>query len=82
VEWRAQPDGTATARLISLDEGELKVPLAITQEASGVALVGGVMGSFAGSPNAASTELAGTLTQGPAALPLTFRRAASTDGRR
>jgi hypothetical protein len=77
-----QPDGTATARLISLDEGELEVPLAITQEASSVGLVDGVMGSFAGALNAEGTELAGTLTQGQAALPLTFRRAAGTNGRR
>jgi hypothetical protein len=74
-----QADSTATARLISLDEGELEVPLAITQEASSVALVG-VIGSFAGALNAEGTELAGTLTEGPATLPLTFRRAAGTKG--
>jgi len=76
-----QPDRTAAARLISLDEGELEVPLAITQQPSSVALVG-VMGSFAGALNAEGTELAGTLTEGPATLPLTFRRAAGPEGRR
>jgi hypothetical protein len=76
-----QPDGTAAARLISLDEGELEVPLAITLQASSVTLVG-VTGSFAGALNAEGTELAGTLTERPASLPLTFRRAAGTAGRR
>jgi hypothetical protein len=76
-----QPDGTSTASLISLDEGELEVPLAITQQTSSVTLVG-VLGSFAGALNTEGTELAGTLTEGPASLPLTFLRAAGTAGRR
>ena len=76
-----QPDGTAAARLISLDEGELEVPLAITQQASSVTLVG-VLGSFAGALNTDGTELVGTLTEGAATLPLTLRRAAGTEGRR
>ncbi len=38
--------------------------------------------ALAGALNAEGTELAGTLTEGPASLPLTFRRAAGTEGRR
>jgi hypothetical protein len=68
-------DGTATARLISLDEGELEVPVEIRQEASSVTLVNSVVvSSFVGALSSEGTELAGTFTQGPATLPLTFRR--------
>lgn len=71
-----QPDETATARLISLDEGGLEAPLAITQKASSVALVNSVVrSSFAGVLNAERTELAGTFTQGDFAAPLVFRLA-------
>jgi hypothetical protein len=38
--------------------------------------VASVGASYVGVLNAAGTELAGTWTQGPAVLPLTFRRAA------
>jgi hypothetical protein len=78
-----QADGTATARVISLDEGELDVPLVVTQEGSSVVLVNSVIpSSFAGRLNAESTELAGTFTQGQVALPMNFRRAAAAGGRR
>ncbi len=69
-----QADGTATARVISLDEGELEVPLVVTQKGSSVVLLDEVIpSSFAGVLNAEGTELAGTFTQGSAALPVTFR---------
>jgi hypothetical protein len=71
-----QPNGTATARLTSLDEGELEVPLAIAQKESNVTWVGTVIvSSFAGTLNPERTELAGTFTQGVFEAPLTFRRA-------
>ncbi len=73
----SQPDGTATARAISLDEGELEVPLVVTQKGSSVVLVNNVVpSSFAGVLNSEGTELTGTFTQGPAVLAMTFRRAA------
>jgi hypothetical protein len=72
-----QPDGTATARLISLDEGELEVPVEITQASSSVTLVDSVIvSSFAGALNSEGTELVGTFTQGPSTVPLIFRRGA------
>ena len=78
-----QPDGTATARVISLDEGELEVPLVVTQKGSSVVLVNSVIpSSFAGTLNAEITELAGTFTQGQVALPMNFRRAETAGGRR
>jgi hypothetical protein len=71
-----QADGTAAARLISLDEGELEAPLAITQKASSVALVNSiVVSSYAGALNSEQTELVGTYSQGALVAPLTFRRA-------
>jgi hypothetical protein len=72
-----QPDGTATAVLLSLDEGELSLPVVVTQKASTVALVNHIIKSdFTGVLNADRTELAGTFTQGSATLPMLFKRAA------
>jgi hypothetical protein len=71
-----QPDGTASAVLFSLDEGELAVPVVVTQNAANVALVNNIIKStFAGRLNQDRTELAGTFTQGPATVPMVFRRA-------
>jgi hypothetical protein len=50
----------------------------VTQDGSKVTIVDNVIpSSFAGVLNAEGTELAGTFTQGSAALPMMFRRAAS-----
>lgn len=72
-----QPDGTATGTILSLDGGGVELPIAMTQKASSLIIdVTAVGGSYVGVLNAAGTELVGTWTQGPAVLPLTFRRAA------
>jgi hypothetical protein len=71
-----QSDGTAAARLISLDEGELEAPLTIRQTASNVDLVNSILvSSYAGRLNSERTELVGTYSQGALVAPLTFRRA-------
>ena len=71
-----QPDGTAVARIIDLDEGGLVIPVVVTQQASHVSYqTRGVSTSFAGELNAAGIELAGTWTQRDLSAPLTFRRA-------
>ena len=72
-----RPDGTSTGHFLSVDEG-LEIPIsAITQKASSVVLeVKALGGTYTGALNSEGTELAGTWTQGPAALPLTLRRAA------
>ena len=76
------PDGSATARLISLDEGELEIPASITQKAAGIVLdVKAVGGSYSGALNADGTELTGTYRQGGLTLPLVFKRA-TTEGKR
>ncbi len=71
-----QPDGTATGTFVNVEEA-LEIPVTtITQQASTVTLdVKAVGGSYSGTLNAEGTELVGTLTQGAATLPLTFRRA-------
>jgi hypothetical protein len=70
------PDGTATGRVVNLNDGGLELPIAIAQKDSSVTLeVRVVASSFSGVLNSDRTELAGTWTQGPATLPLTFRRA-------
>lgn len=73
-----QPDGTAAGRMVNLEQATLEIPITtITQEASSLILdVKAVNGSYSGALNPAGTELVGTWTQGPATLPLTFKRAA------
>jgi hypothetical protein len=77
-----QPNGRATAHVISLDEGGLLIPVVITQNASGVSYVATVVpSSWAGRLSADGTELAGTFTQGFASLPLIFRRGSTRGGK-
>jgi hypothetical protein len=54
----------------------LEIPITtITQQSSSVTLLLNVVGgSYSGALNRDGTELVGTLTQGTAVLPLTFRR--------
>lgn len=71
-----RPDGTSAASFVNLDEG-LEIPVsAITQAGSSVTLeIKSIGGSYTGSVNGAGTELAGTFSQGPGSVPLTFKRA-------
>ena len=72
-----QPDGTATGAIVNIDQGGLTLPVAIAQQGANLTLeLKAVGGSYSGALNAAGTELVGTYTQGPRAVPLTFRRAA------
>jgi len=71
-----QPDGTAMARIVDLDEGGLVIPVVVMQQASHVTYESrGVRSSFAGELNAAGTELAGTWSQRDVSAPLSFHRA-------
>jgi hypothetical protein len=77
-----QPGGRATGQLVSVDEGGLMIPIVITQNGSSVSYVAtAVPSSWAGVLSADGRELAGTFTQGPASLPLNFRRAAAGAGK-
>jgi hypothetical protein len=78
-----QPDGTATGTIVSPDGSGVEIPIAMTQKASSLTVdVPSVGISYVGVLNAAGTELVGTWTEGSAVLPLTFRRAATTDGKK
>jgi hypothetical protein len=77
-----QPGGRATGHLVSVDEGGLLIPIVITQEGSRLSYVAtAVPSSWAGALSADGNELVGTFTQGPASLPLNFRRVAAEAGK-
>ena len=71
-----QADGTASATIVSVDQGGIELPLALTQKADSLTLNTPAIGGdfFSGALNAAG-ELAGTFSQGPVTAPLTFVRA-------
>ena len=68
-------DGTASATIVSVDQGGIELPLALTQKAATLTLNSPAIGGdfFSGSLNAVG-ELAGTFSQGPVTMPLTFVR--------
>ena len=78
-----QPDGTAMGNVVNVDEG-LELPItSITHKASSLTLeIKAAGGSYSGALNAEGTELVGTFTQGPAAMPLTFRRVVAPEGKK
>jgi hypothetical protein len=70
-----QPDGTATGTIVSVDGSGVEIAIGMTQKAAGLTIeVPSVSASYTGVLNAAGIELTGTWTQGPAGLPVTFRR--------
>ena len=73
-------DGTASGTIVSVDQGGIELPLALTQKAASLTLNTPAIGGdfFSGSLNAAG-ELTGTFTQGPVTAPLTFVRSAFTE---
>ena len=78
-----QPDGTATGTIVSPDGSGVEIPIAMTQKASSLTIdVPSVGASYVSILNAAGAELAGTWTQGPSEMPLTFRRATATEGKK
>ncbi len=74
----ANEDGSAAARMVNLDQGELQVPAsAITHAQSTLRLEFKSVGAtYEARVNTEGTELAGTFSQGARSVPLTFRRAA------
>jgi hypothetical protein len=75
-----QSDGTASGTIVSVDQGGIEFPLALTQKASSLTLNTPAIGGdfFSGSLNAGG-KLAGTFSQGPITAPLTFVRSASAE---
>ncbi len=78
-----QADGTASGKLVSVDEG-LEIPISsIAQKGSDLTLVmKSVGGTFVGTLNAEASELAGTYTQRQIGLPLTFQRDTITEAKK
>ena len=74
------PDGTSTGGVVNLDQANLEIPVSrIIQEGSTLSLdFRAIGGAYAGVINAERTELVGTFSQGPRAVPLTFHRTAGT----
>jgi hypothetical protein len=73
-----QPDGTASGNVFNFEDG-LEIPISeIAQKDSSLRLeFKAIGGSYSGVLNSERTELAGTYTQGPLSLSLTFRRSAA-----
>jgi hypothetical protein len=68
----------ATAHLVNLDQGGLRIPMVVRRDQSAVTLTSTVVASgFTGTLNAAAGELTGTFTQGSLAVPATFRRSSA-----
>jgi hypothetical protein len=75
VKMANQADGTSAGTIVSPDGSGVEIPIGITQNARNVSLdVPSVGASFAGTLNAAGTEIVGTWTQQQASLPLTLKR--------
>lgn len=75
VTVRNQPDGTALAQSVSVDEGGLMLPLVVVEDGANVTFQSrGVPITFAGILNAAGTQLTGTFTQGATNIPLSLTR--------
>ena len=68
-------DGAATGTLISLDQGNAEIPLSVIEQTNAHLkfTVPAVGGSYDG--DLKEGQLAGTWTQGPAPMPLTFKKA-------
>jgi hypothetical protein len=68
-------NGTATGSLVNLSEGGLQIPIRFTQNGSSVTFTTTVVdGSFAGTLNAAGTELTGTWKEGTTTKAIVFRK--------
>ena len=73
-----QPDGTALAHSVSVDEGGMIVPLVVVEDGTRVRIESAATQIvYAGVLNAGGTELTGTFTQGTLTVPITLTRAVS-----
>ena len=74
-------DGRSIGQIVNLDQGGLRVPLAIAHDGASVTLTSiAVPSTFTGALNAAG-DLAGTFSQGSLSIPVTFHRAAPSGAR-
>lgn len=72
-----RPDHRSTGYLVNMDQGGLRLPLAIAQDGSSVTLTTPVTTIvFTGTVDAGAGEFRGVLSHGSASVPLTFHRIA------
>ena len=72
---RNQPDGTSIGTIVSVDDGEIELPVALTQQDRDLIVEIRMNGGrFAATSNDAATELSGIYTERTVQLPLTFTR--------
>jgi len=69
-----QPDGSAVATIVNLDEGSLQLPVVVSKNGSKVTIESHVVESAFTGELRASGELVGTFHQGAFEIPLTFAR--------
>ena len=70
-----RPDGTASATIHSIDEGDIDIPVLIAEQGTRVTIdVKMSKGTFTGEINAAATAIAGEYKLPGLTLPLTFTR--------
>ena len=72
----ANPDGTLSGTIDSIDQGALGMPIRNLTVASGVVR----FGNFEGTLNADGSEISGRLMQGGVAVPIVFRKVAKIEG--
>ncbi len=71
--------GSLTGKMDSIDQGAIGIPLSsVTHKGRAVSFeIPAIRGSYQGTLNEAGDTLEGTWTQGPASLPLSFKRSAA-----
>jgi len=74
ITFSTAADGTGTGSIVSLDQGNVTIPIAaVTQKGAAVAFhAPSIAGAFTGTLK--DGEVAGTWTQGPGSLPLVLKR--------
>jgi hypothetical protein len=70
-----EPDGTATAKIVNLDQGGVEIPAVISQTGASLQLaLKSIAGSYSAELNKEATELSGTFQQGGRTFALVFRK--------
>ena len=75
LRMQNQPDGTSSGVIVSVDDGEIELPVALTQQGNAVTVEIRMNGGrFAATLNSGGNELSGTYTERNVQLPLMFTR--------
>ena len=75
LRMQNQPDGSSSGVIVSVDDGEIELPVALTQQGSAVTVEIRMNGGrFAATLNSGGNELSGIYTERNVQLPLMFTR--------